>query len=346
MTILERLRATGIHRTGSPARGFRYRRADGRRVSAADRARIEALKIPPAWKDVVIHASAAGRVQAMGRDRAGRWQYLYHERHVAERERRKSERLLHFAEALPRMRQQVARDLRRPGMPREKALACILRILATCFLRPGSQVYADENKSYGIATVRRQHVTVQGDLVRFDFPGKSGQRQQRELRDRAVARIVRQLLRVPGREVFKYLDEEGKPVDIRRRHINEYIKEVMGERFSAKDFRTWAGTLICACALARAGADPAESRTARRKKVVQAIRETAEQLGNTPAICRSSYIEPTVLSSYERGRVVSRHFETVEELILHRGHRHHPAERALLALLRRRATKVRARRAA
>ena len=333
MTIVERLQASGIRRIGSPSRGFRYRAAGGV-VGAGERRRIEALRIPPAWKDVAISRSPSSAVQVVGRDKAGRWQYLYHARHVARRERKKSRRVIHFAEALPRMRHAVARDLARPGLPREKVLACILRILSTCFLRPGSQVYADENQSYGIATLRRQHVTVRGATVRFDFPGKSGQRQQREMTDRRVARIVRELLRVPGREVFKYLVEDGHPVDIRRRHINAYIKEVMGERFSAKDFRTWAGTLICACALARAGVDSSETRPQRKRKVVAAIKETAAQLGNTPAVCRASYIDPGVLSNFERGRVVREYFQTVEELLRHRGLGHHAAEKALLTMLR------------
>jgi DNA topoisomerase-1 len=333
MTIVERLQATGIRRIGSPSRGFRFRGAGGA-VGAGERRRIEALRIPPAWKDVAISRSPGSAVQVVGRDAAGRWQYLYHPRHVARRERKKSRRVIHFAEALPRMRRAVARDLARPGLPREKVLACILRILSTCFFRPGSQVYADENRSYGIATLRRRHVTVRGNTVHFDFPGKSGQRQQRELTDRRVARIVRELLRVPGREVFKYLDEEGHPVDIQRRHINAYIKEVMGERFSAKDFRTWAGTLICACALARAGVDSSETPPQRRRKVVAAVKETAAQLGNTPAVCRASYIEPIVLSNFERGRVVGEYFQTVEELLRHRGVGHHAAEKALLTVLK------------
>ncbi len=337
MTLFEKLSGTGLRRRGTPKSGFRYLRADGRLASAADTQRIRDLKIPPAWKDVFVHPSPQGPVQAMGKDAAGRWQYLYHERRTARREKEKFERLVHFADALPRMRRAVARDLALQGVPREKVLACILRILSTCFLRAGSQVYADENGSYGVATLRAKHVTVTGDLVSFDFPGKSGKQQHRELRDRRVARIVRELARVPG-EVFKYRDEEGRWVDIRRRHINEYIKEVMGEKFSAKDFRTWAGTLICACALARAGTEAAETKTARKRKVVAAIKETAERLGNTPAICRSSYIYPAVLSSFDRGRVLDQYFENVEELVKRRAAALHGSEKALLKMLKQKAS--------
>jgi DNA topoisomerase-1 len=335
MTQLERLHRTGIRRLGTPRRGFRYVTAAGRPVGAEVRSRIEALKIPPAWKNVFIHPSARGSLQAIGQDAAGRWQYLYHEAHAARREREKFERLLHFADALPRMRRTVAADLSRPGLGREKVLACILRILSTCFLRPGSQIYAEENGSYGIATLKPRHVTVKGDHVQFDFPGKWGKKQHREMHDRRVARIVRQLVKVPG-EVFKYRDAEGRWVDIRRRHINDYIKEVMGDAFSAKDFRTWAGTLICACALARAGADVSDSKRARKRKVVAAIQQTARMLGNTPAICRSSYIYPAVLNQFERGRVIDRYFDDVQELAERRGL--HGSERALLAMLKERAS--------
>ena len=338
-TQTERLQESGIRRLGSPKSGFSFEHADGRTVSAEDLDRIEALKIPPAWTDVAVAASPRAAIQAVGRDTAGRWQYCYHEAHVRRREERKYTRILHFAEAIPQMRRRVSADLRGQGLPREKVLACVLRILSTVFLRPGSEQYAAENGSFGIATLRHNHVRVKGDTVFFDFPGKSGKRQQRELRDRKVASVVRRLLaeRPRGREVFWYRDETGEFVDVRRRHINEYIKDVMGERFSAKDFRTWAGTLICACALARAGVESGEPQTARKKKVVAAVKETAEVLGNTPAICRASYIYPAVLDSFTRGRVVDRYFETVEELVEHRSNALHGSEKALLNLLRRKA---------
>ena len=337
MTLVERLEKTGIRRKGTPKSGFRYETSDRRRAASKDVDRILALKIPPAWKNVFVDPSSRAAVQALGQDAAGRWQYLYHPAREARREEEKFRRLVLFAEALPKMRRAVARDLALPGLPRERVLACVLRILSTCFLRPGSQVYAEETGSYGIATLRQKHVTVRGDLVEFDFPGKSGKRQHREVRDRRIARIVRELVAVRG-EVFKYRDAEGRWVDIRRRHINEYIKEVMGERFSAKDFRTWAGTLICACALARAGGEAGETKTARRRKVVAAVKETADKLGNTPAICRASYINPAVLSSFERGRVIERYFENVEELVSRRAPGLHGSEKALLNLLKRKAS--------
>jgi len=207
-------------------------------------------------------------------------------------------------------------------------------VLSTCFLRPGSELYASENGSYGIATLKPRHVTVKGDLVCFDFPGKSGVRQYRELHDKDVARVLRSLLKSRRTEVFKYLNEDQEFVDIKRRHINEYIKEVMGERFSAKDFRTWAGTLVCACALARAGTDPVEKRTSRNRKIVAAIKETAATLGNTPAVCRGSYVCPAVISHFEKGRTIDRYFSTLDDFVAYRGIKLHPAEESLLELLK------------
>jgi len=301
-------------------------------VTPGDRARIRALKIPPAWKDVAIHRSSVAAVQAVGKDRAGRWQYLYHETQTGRRQRRKQDRLVRFIAALPRMRRAVTRDLARRGMPREKVLAGILRILATCFLRPGSKVYADENGSYGITTLRKQHVTVRGPVVRFDFRGKSGTRQIRELRDPAIATLVRRLLRFPG-EVFKFRSTSGAIVDVQSGHINAYIQEVMGEGFSAKDFRTWAGTLLCACVLARDGRK-GEGPASRKRSVRDAIREVAEHLGNTPAVCRSSYVFPAVIRSYEQGRVIEAHFDHAGELMNGNLRRIERSERALLELLR------------
>jgi DNA topoisomerase-1 len=202
-------------------------------------------------------------------------------------------------------------------------------------MRPGSEVYASEHGSYGIATLRRKHVTVKGDLIDFDFPGKSGVRQQRQLRDHQVARVIRATTKLPGYNVFKYENGDGKPVVVTRRHINEYIKEVMGGSFSAKDFRTWAGTLVCACALARDGGDIPEKKTARNKRIVAAIKETAEVLGNTPAVCRGSYVCPEIINSFEKGKVIDACAQKLDDLIAYRGRGLHKAEEALLKFLKR-----------
>jgi len=334
MTSVERLQTTGILRSGKPQRGFRYKRADGGKVSAADLKRIDDLKIPPAWTDVAINIGPKGRLQAVGKDAAGRWQYLYHENHVRNQELKKFRRLISFAEALPKMRATVKRQLKQPGIGRERVMACILRILSTCFLRPGSEVYASENGSYGIATLRRKHISVKGDRVEFDFPGKSGVRQRREFTDKQVAKVIRRLLKYPQAEVFKYQNGEGGLIDVKRHYINQYIKEVMGQNFSAKDFRTWAGTLVCACALARAGTELVEKPTARKRKILAAIKETAETLGNTPAVCRSSYICPEIINRFERGKIIDNYFETLEEFIRYTGRKLHPAEASLLVFLK------------
>ena len=258
----------------------------------------------------------------MGKDKAGRWQYRYHPRFRQRQERRKFKKLVDFADALPRMRKRVARDIRAPGLGRDKVMACAIRVLSTCFMRPGSDEYARRHKHYGLTTILDRHVTVKGDLVTFDYPGKSGQQQHREIRDRSVARIVRQMRKLPGKELFRFLADDGAVVDVKREHLNAYIQDVMGPDFTAKDFRTWAGTLICACALARVAEDAPEVIAAApkkevRKRVVEAVKETAAELGNTPAVCKSSYIEPSVLSSFEKGEVVEKYFEKVEELVEH-----------------------------
>ncbi|GHH04350.1 DNA topoisomerase [Comamonas sp. KCTC 72670] len=340
-THRDRLQREGIRRKGTPARGFRYVHTNGKPVPRTARERIDALRLPPAWVNVAIAPSPQAKLQAVGQDAAGRWQYRYHTAHTLERDEEKFQRIVGFARALPRMRHRVNVDLRKQGLGRDKVMAAMLRILGTCFIRPGSQRYAETNGSFGLATLRRRHVRVAGDTVYFDFPGKSGKQQRRRLRDRRVATVVRRLLAVPGRDVFKFILDDGAVVDVRRRHINAYIQEVMGEQFSAKDFRTWAGTLICACALARArkrahaagGADGVVKPTVLKKTMVAAVKEAAEHLGNTPAVARSSYIYPSVLAMFERGQVVDTWFESVDELAEAKSGSLHCSEKALLDML-------------
>lgn len=333
MTILERLQTNGIRRLGTQARGFRYRRAEGRAVTKAERSRIEALKIPPAWTEVAISASESTAVQAVGKDAAGRWQYLYHARHVARRDGKKQARLLRFIAALPQMRRTVRRDLALPGIPRAKVLAGTLTILGTCFLRPGGEAYASENGSYGIATLQRRHVSVRGDVLSFDFKGKSAQRHQRQLRNRRLARLVRELLRHPG-EVFKFRSEDGAITDLRTGHINAYIKEVMGEAFSAKDFRTWAANLITACALAKlVNGGPPRHRIS-KPQIAEVMREVAGHLGNTPAVCRTSYVFDSLIALGQRGVVIRYACDAPSSLTNGRLRALERSERALIALLR------------
>ena len=335
MTALERLQQTGIRRVRA-GKGFVFRTARGRPVPAPEVTRIRKLAIPPAWTEVHVAPSATAKLQAVGKDKAGRWQYRYHPRFRRRQEQRKFRKLVDFADALPRMRKRVARDIRSRGLGRDSVLACAIRVLSTCFLRPGSDEYARRHRHYGLTTLRNEHVSVKGDRVTFDYPGKSGQRQHRGIRDRSVARIVRAMKKLPGEEVFKFLADGGAVVDVKRDHLNDYIKGVMGPEFTAKDFRTWAGTLICACALARVAEDDeilAAPKRSVRKKVVEAVKETAAELGNTPAVARNSYIEPSVLSSFEKGEVVEKYFDKVQDLVEHTEPKLAEPEKALKELL-------------
>jgi DNA topoisomerase I len=334
MTTTERIHSNGILRMGTPQRGFRYRRADGGKVTQKDLARIRQLRIPPAWTEVAVNAAENGRVQVVGRDAAGRWQYLYHETHVRRREREKFQRIIKFAEALPLMRRAVKRDLRKPGLPKERVLAGIVRILSKAFLRPGSEVYASEHGSYGVATLRPRHVSVKGSTITFRFRGKSGVMHETQVEDARVAKLVRQLLKSQNRQVFKYMNGDEKLVDVKAQTINAYIRDVMGTSFSAKDFRTWSGTLLCACSLARRRNEDPEHERSKKRMVVAAIKETARALGNTPAVCRSSYICPAVIEAFENDKTITDYFNGLGQLGSTRSAKLHPAEKALLRLLK------------
>lgn len=337
MTLLERLQASGFRRLGSPRNGFRFVTCRGKRVPAKEAQRCKSLVLPPAWTEVRIAPSERSHLQAIGKDKAGRWQYRYSTKFRERRDHQKFSKVATFAESLPKLRAAVKRDLARRGLGREKVMACILKIMSTSFIRPGSQEYAEQNGSYGIATLRRKHTRVHGDVVEFFFPGKSGQEQSASVRDRQVARVVRALLKLPGHEVFKYVDECGCVIDVTRQHINQYIKDVMGPRFSAKDFRTWGGTLVTASALARVSQGPKLEKLdhrARKKQVIEAVKETAQLLGNTPAVSRSAYIAPSVLSNFDKGKTAEKFFESVEEIAARKDVKLHASEKAVVTLLK------------
>lgn len=316
-------------------RGFSYRDADGRAVRAPQTlARIRALAIPPAWRDVWICADERGHIQATGRDVRGRKQYRYHLLWRELRDEAKYERTIAFAEALPRLRRRVARDLRRPGLPREKVLAAIVRLLEATLLRVGNEEYARANRSFGLTTLRDRHARIRGSVFKLSFRGKGGRRHEVGLRDRRLARIVRECQELPGQRLFQYVDEEGLPQSVDSDDVNEYLRRAMGDGFSAKDFRTWAGTVLAARALRTATEVEAESRAA-QKMLVQAVEEVARQLGNTPAVCRSCYIHPALIDAHLGGTLLDRLSEPAS------GERARGAvglrseERAVLALLRR-----------
>jgi len=265
-------------------------------------ARIRALAIPPAWREVWICPSAAGHLQATGRDAKGRKQYRYHARWREIRDETKYGRMAAFARALPRIRARVRRDLARPGLPREKALATVVRLLETTFIRVGNDEYARQNASYGLTTLRARQVRVRGARLRFCFRGKSGVEHRIELADRRLAAIVRRMQDLPGEELFGYVDDAGATRSIESDDVNRYLKECAGEEFTSKDFRTWAGTLLAARALR--GREAASAMQARRE-LAQAVAEVARRLGNTPAVCRKCYIHPAVPEAFATGTLAS-----------------------------------------
>ena len=293
-------------------RGFSYRRPDGTRVTeAASLARIRALAIPPAWTDVWISMDPAGHLQATGRDARGRKQYRYHARWRTGRDDAKFERLIDFARVLPRIRKRCEADLARPGLSREKVLAAVVRLLEATLIRVGNDEYARINRSFGLTTLRTRHATVTGSRIRFRFRGKSGRQHEVGLRDRRLAGVIRRCQDLPGQELFQYLDEEGEPHDIASDDVNEYLREISGADVTAKDFRTWAGTVLAYRAL-RALAPGTDDRTA-RQNVVEAVRFTSDRLGNTPAVARKSYVHPAILEAYLDGSIGSALLEAAEE---------------------------------
>ena len=283
-------------------KGFEYLDEDGRRVTQPSvLERIRELAIPPAWEDVWVCPWPMGHIQATGTDAAGRKQYRYHDKWRERRDAQKFEEMIDFARALPRLRERVAKDIRRRGMPREKVLAAAMRLLDRGFFRIGSENYAEENETYGIATMGKRHVTISDDQVTFDYEAKGGQRRVQAIDDRELAGLVRTLKkrRGGGEELLAY-KEGGRWADVKSADINAYLKEATGGDFSAKDFRTWSGTVLAAVALAVAGM-ASGTKTARKRAKSRAVKEVARYLGNTPAVCRASYIDPRVFDRFDGG---------------------------------------------
>jgi DNA topoisomerase I len=302
----------GISRRRS-GRGFSYRDAEGHVVRDRDvLTRIKALAIPPAWTEVWICPWPNGHLQATGRDARGRKQYRYHARWHDRRGADKFERMIEFAEALPRIRERCEADLARPGLPREKVLAAVVRLLELTLIRVGNDEYARLNKSFGLTTLRDRHATIEGARVRFRFRGKSGQMHEVGLRDRRLARVIRRCQELPGQELFQYLDEEGQVRDVTSDDVNAYLRDAAGP-FTAKDFRTWAGTVLAYRALR--ALQPATGEAGDRRAVVEAVRQTADRLGNTPAVARGSYVHPAVLEAYMDGSLGSALVEVAEEQV-------------------------------
>jgi DNA topoisomerase-1 len=285
-------------------RGFSYEDTSGEAIKDEETLeRIRALAIPPAWKEVWICPDPFGHIQATGYDEAGRKQYLYHERWQQRQAERKFELVREFAQRLPRLRRAVTADLRRQGMPRERALACAVRLLDLGFFRVGSEAYAEENESFGLATVRRQHVTIKRSEVVFDFPAKSGQRRVQSIRDAAARRALEAMYRRrSGPDDLLAYRQGGEWRDVRSDEINDYIHEQIGDEFTAKNFRTWHGTVLAAVELA--GEQPPRSEAAAKRAIAGAVNRVSEALGNTPAVCRASYVDPRVLDRYRDGTTI------------------------------------------
>ena len=294
--------AQGISRRRR-GRGFSYHDAQGRRISDAPTLeRIRELVIPPAWEDVWICPDPDGHIQATGVDEAGRKQYRYHDRWQRRQAARKFESVREFGRRLPKLRRVVQRDLDAEDVPRERALACAVRLLDLGFFRIGGEDYAETNESYGLATLRREHVSVQDRELIFDYPAKSGQRQVQSVRDRAVQEAVEAMRRRRGGAQLIAYRRRKRWQEVRSDDINAYIKDVIGEEFSAKDFRTWSATVLAAVELAVRGV--AETENGRRQVIRESVEAVAETIGNTPAVCRSSYIDPRVLDRYRDGAVI------------------------------------------
>ena len=293
---------SGIIRLGKPGK-FRYRDGEGQLLrDAATLTRIKALAIPPAWTDVWICARANGHLQATGRDARGRKQYRYHARWRAVRDEAKYERMLSFGGALPVIRAAVARGMQLPGLPREKVLATIVHLLELTMMRIGNEEYARTNKSFGLTTLRTRHVQVDGSAVAFHFRGKSGVRHDIRLSDRKLARVLQRMRELPGQELFQYVDENGERHGLDSGDVNDYLRELTGEDYTAKDFRTWSGTVLAALALQ--AFEQVDSQAQAKKNIVQAIESVAKKLGNTPTICRKCYVHPAVLASYLDGSLL------------------------------------------
>jgi DNA topoisomerase-1 len=292
----------GIRRRRA-GKGWVYRSPRGEVLTdPAERARIAALAIPPAWTEVWICPHANGHLQATGRDARGRKQYRYHAGWRQVRDETKYGRMIAFAEELPEIRRRLDDDLGRRGMPRERVLAGVVRLLETTLIRVGNDEYARHNESYGLTTLRSDHVEVAGATVTFAFRGKSGVEHSVDIRDRRLAAIVRRCQELPGEELFEYVDDAGVNHDVTSGDVNDYLREISGQDFTAKDFRTWGGTVLALFALLRIGASDTQAEI--KKNTVEAVKQVARALGNRPATCRKFYIHPAVLTAYAEGTLV------------------------------------------
>ncbi len=297
-------------------KGFRY--VDGSNTTVKDKKLkdwFKSLVIPPAWTDVEINTKKHAKILVTGRDDKDRKQYIYNQEFVEKRNQEKFDRILKFADQLEHMRRVTGQHLRKRSLTREKVLACMVRLLEAAYFRPGSDYYTQENETYGLTTMRSKHLNIEGDELIFSYVGKSGKKQERNIVDEKLAKIVQEIDDLPGYEIFKFIDENGAKQDVKSEHLNDYIKEVMGEAFSAKDFRTWSGTVIAAMALDEIGALEEEDQQMLDKNIRDAVVRVSEHLGNTPSVARSSYIDPRVIDEYTHGKTINYFQNEVNRLI-------------------------------
>ncbi|MCB5174307.1 MULTISPECIES: DNA topoisomerase IB [Microvirga] len=321
----------GIRRRKS-GKGFTYQGPDGRKIDDKDTlARIRSLAIPPAYTDVWICPKPNGHIQATGRDAKGRKQYRYHPAFREIRESTKFEHMIEFAHALPAIRKTIDEHMSQRGLPREKVLATVVHLLENTLIRVGNSDYAKQNKSYGLTTLRDPHVKVDGTELRFQFKGKSGKSWRLSVKDRRIAKIVKACQDLPGQDLFQYLDEEGEQQSVTSADVNAYLKEVTGRDITAKDFRTWAGTVLAALALAEFEEFDSEAKA--KKNIRQAIEQVSTRLGNTPTICRKCYVHPEVFSCYLEGSLLLELKEEVEAELRDNLDGLRPEEAAVLSLL-------------
>jgi len=317
---------------------FAWLDTDGKLIRDEQRLlRIKRLAIPPAWTDVWICPASNGHIQATGRDARHRKQYLYHERWREVRDENKYDRIISFGKALAKIRRRIARDLKLPGLPRNKVLATVVQLLERTFIRIGNEEYARDNKSFGLTTMKDRHVEVKGAKLRFRFRGKSGREHEVDVTDKHIARIISNLQDLPGQDLFQYLDDDGEIRDISSQDVNEYLREITGEDFSAKDFRTWAGTVLTAIALN--AQEKFEPKNQAKENIKTAISAVAKILGNTPAICRKCYVHPAVLDTYLEQKTIDGLKRTTEEALEKEDVDLRSSEAAVLKFLESRLTK-------
>lgn len=317
---------------------FEYFDTSGKPIRDENRLlRIRRIGIPPAYTDVWICPTANGHIQATGRDARGRKQYRYHERWREARDENKYERMLVFGKALPKIRRRVNRDLKRPGLPREKVLATVVQLLERTFIRIGNEEYAKENKSFGLTTMRNRHVGVTGEKLKFSFRGKSGKEHEVDVTDRRLAKIIRLLQDLPGQEVFQYLNGNQERRKVTSEDVNEYLREITGEEFTAKDFRTWAGTVLAAMALN--AQEAFENKTQANKNIKDAISAVSKILGNTPTVCRKCYVHPAVLETYLDGEMIDGLKQRTEETLSRKLSNMRSEEAAVMSFLQARLKK-------